>query len=643
MIKELVTDEGEYTKMIKELLTDVGAELKSDNRSTFNVGNRPHFPPMVVCSGIHPEDKQSLNAVLGDFWSSRINNNIVIYSYRAENGDITFYNDDGTLIEKSVVLKRMDEVSKISDLFSSVNQWKLFNIIDVRDINSFEEFLAFYHAEGSFVSIIDEIGCDTMAIIILDEARQTSKKDLVRQVRAHLSKEENLRYKSNIFLSNRARMGKSFTYDEIYAVAASIILLADNDAVSEYDDEDFRIRNLHLYNAQHPYPLTVSLKSMVKPYESILLCVIDKVLSRAKMEVRQNRVLNQNELYKILEIENGRIKIIEEHLAEAETKLSEEEWFENMIRGMSLKKPIIFNPVDYSRFGNISGNLNIANYRKLIYSCALSIFNSNEFQNVLTHYLSTILNKFTLKDANEDNQSEIRNVFRSLNNRSDDLSVNMPVSDYVVKDVMNVLRNQMVYPYFEKKLVAVFSEEKYKTAKKMIEEISSEVEKLIPIEGFDEIVQDYANRVPAFLETTSGKDLLNSLLSLSNGQNNIKGLLKKILIEADKYANNAFNVPFIYKWATMLAAKGVILKNTLLDVKNEDVMLRGNYAIKELLTVFMLHTTNRNGTNETELYKQLSESFSDMQNVQFFNSGNDDAITSIKLYLCSGTDLVSGI
>ena len=120
-------------------------------------------------------------------------------------------------------------------------------------------------------------------------------------------------------------------------------------------------------------------------------------------------------------------------------------------------------------------------------------------------------------------------------------------------------------------------------------------------------------------------------------------------IDLNEYCDSEENQPFIKIYATALKLNPVKLFghiiNTLNGQGDNGILLRGSYPIDDVMSVYILHCYDRNGNNETDLYKQFKsdKNFESVHGIQFFNTGNDDSIESIKFYKCEGINLVIGL
>ena len=219
--------------------------------------------------------------------------------------------------------------------------------------------------------------------------------------------------------------------------------------------------------------------------------------------------------------------------------------------------------------------------------------------------------------------------------------------DYLRLLVVYLLKRNYIIPHCMSLAKTICDEKRIADTCNSIELFRQKLDEELPIAGFDEIPIFYGKNMSQYLTTDSGRNRLNQILRVGNTYDDLCSIVERTLYEANDYCNESINMPFIHVWAKALKLHAGHIFGKIHKILHGDgadaILLRGAYPVIEDLSVYMLHCYDRNGENKTELYSQFIEAYKDLENVQFFNTSDDDSIESIKLYKCEGTSLIIGL
>ena len=629
---------------IEQLLENVTESIEDENIKQSNVGNRPHYPVFVAINGASSNDCSSFYNVIRGMWSAQICKHLLIYKYGI-NADSTISfsdtKDDSIAIES--LYERISETAKTRDVFEDLSVWCFYNIIDTAYLNSFEDFQKAFDSLKEFRNIIYR-NTKSMAIIILRESRDISRSKLNYQIREALMNET--AYEGIVLLSTLTRGGREFDVHELYAISANLVLLSNNDAVTSTDDKDYVERNIKLYSKT---PLILSYNFLKKPTYKILYSMTSKTMEYVdSLLEKSSEAMRTNDLRGILGIDNNRISFFDEFIKSVKNQLVRDRVHYSLLNCVPLRNPDIFTDEEFEkmRFSEYKGCIYQDSFELIIKNYANSLFISEDCQQLLQSYEQKVFESITLDNVNSVSIESIKGLFQATEDlHFEDESETL--DNYFNNRVISSLKFDYIYPYCMNLVLQLCDSEKIKIANDNIASLKSDIIDNMPVAGFDQISEEYGKQMSAFLVSDMGRKCIGSILKISNGKDELYQALRNTLAEADKYSRGTIKIPYIQMWANALKLQGQdIFSKIRMELSGDGhkgIMLYGSYPAKEVLNVYMLHTTDKNGQNPTQLYTQFNEAFRHVSNIQFFNTGNDDAIESIQFYRCEGTDLILGI
>lgn len=629
---------------IVRLLEDVRLNIEDNKIIANNVGNRPHYPVFVAFNG---SDARCCTAFINNIqntWSSQICRSLLFYRYTPTDDGVTFYGAaDDAQVDIDTVYGRISEAARTKDIFAKREMWCLYNVIDTSEM-TFEQFQTAYHKLNTFKEVIDE-RVRSMVIVILRDARAKERKAANYLIRDFLRSDTS--YDGMVVVSNRARGGMEYSFEELYKMVSNLVLLSDNDAVSTVDDQSYAERILKLYSKT---PLLMSYSSLSKPTNDILACMLHRFSSTVQSYIgdSDNKKLSVRDVEQIIGIENGNIAVFEGFFKSVKDRIEAENAYAAVFQYMPLNSPAVLEPKDMAMmsFAQLEG-VNPESLELIAEEYCSRFTGSEEGAALLNQYSGQINDKLNLMNIKGVTEETVMAAFDDLLYRNGRPNPAEPVRSYFNQLILYVLKAKHIYPYCINLAKAICNEAYISKTEDNIERFRYSVDEALPVSGFDDISEFYGQKMSDYLGTDRGMERIKEFLKVGNTYEDLCRIAERTLYEANDFCDEIINMPFISIWANALKLhEGEVfgrIRNTLHGEGDDAILLRGAYPVKEELSVFMLHCYDRNGENNTELYSRFNQAYVNMSGVQFFNTGNDDSIESVKFYDCSGTGLVLGL
>ena len=626
---------------IEQLLENVTEKIEDENLRLSSVGNRPHYPVFVAFNGADSDNCSAFTTTMRTIWSEQICRRILLYKYYHNGESLSFTSLSDMGIQIDDVYSSIKEVARSREVFVEQNTWCFYNILDTGYFNNIDDFYHAFYSLDSFVDIIHR-EVRSMAIVILRDSRNQDKIRLNYQIRDHLRNETP--YSGVILLSDRTRSGSEVEITELYNIAANLVLLSDNDAITTADDQDYLERNLKLYSGS---PLIVSYNYLKKPTYKILYRMTNCIVERVDELLANPDQQLSGSLKTLLGVGDNIIPLFKSFIDDTKNRMISDRSYFVAMNCMPMKNPEIFTQEEYDKmtFGMFKTKILQNSYRQTVMKTAERFFRGDICQSLIKEYEKTVYGRFTLNNVSSISMDSVNNLFDSIEDyyRITDAD---PIANHYVVDVLMSLLKDFIYPACKNMLLRVCDASNIEAAKDNWKALKFDINDHMPVVGFDQISEEYGRQMAMFLRTDVGSECINDLLKITNDLDDLYKALDNTLAMADNYSRLTINVPYIQMWATALNLQGDAIfrkiRAQLTDEGHKGILLNGEYTIKEELTVYMMHTTDMSGMNKTQLYSQFYEAFKGQPNVQFFNTGNDDAIESMQFYRCAGTDLVIG-
>lgn len=627
---------------IEQLLDNVKMSIEDENIKLSNVGNRPHYPVFVAFNGASSNNCSSFFNVIRGIWSAQICKKLLAYRYQKGADGIVFSGlTDDNVIDINDVYKDVSDVAKTRDVFENMNCWCFYNVIDTGSLDSIEDFEDAYDSLSEFHDVIDR-NIKSMLCIVLRQNRDPKQKELNYKIREFLVNRTD--YDGTVILSNLARGGREFDVQELYSMVANIVLLTNNDAYGKFDDDDYKERNVKLYSKT---PVLVSYNCLQKPIYKILYCMVTSLMGCINERLDSSALIGTKELQNIIGINKDSITIFDAFLRYVAGEVVKENACTKIVPLVPMKDKYIIKDEELAQmsFMDFANNIYKDSFKTVIKSYARKFFDCDECQTLMEQFSDNVFNEITLDNARNITAESLNVLFESIEDKNN-LSEGCTLFEYFKKAVVQSLKQDYIYPRCKELLLEVFDENNIKIAIDNLRNLEAQINDSMPVSGFDDISLEYGNSMLNFLKTDEGIPCLRSILKVSNTEEDLYKALEDTLYKADKYSRAQINKSFIEMWAAAMKLKGQDvfskIRSELAGDGYNDIMLKGTYPVKDLLTVYKLHTTNRDGENPTPLFSQFNEAFKQVVAVQFFNTGNDDAIESIQFFECKGNDLLLG-
>ena len=626
---------------INELIENVRLNIEDNKIKSNNVGNRPHYPVFVAFNGSSTKDCSAFVYSIQNTWSSQICKQLLFYRYDYSSSVLN-YKDihlDNEITAESIY-ERISEASKKSDIFAKYDMWCFYNVIDTSRL-TFEKFQEAYLSLKTFKGEIDR-RIRSMIIVVLKEDRAKERKAINYQIRDFLRGDTI--YDSIVIVSNRARGNYEIESEEIYKIISNLVLLSNNDAVTTADDDYYNERIRKLYSRT---PLIMSYNSLSKPTYDILSCMIQMLVAEVAscIEGSNSRSFSSNDIEEVLGIENGKLIAFENFIQRIKQRTQQELDYDSIFQYLPLNTPSVINSKDIETktIGQLA-EINKESLNLLAEEYCKKYIESDEGEELFKEYTEYINNKLNLLNVRNVSEDKILEVFETLFERVEKLNSSDTPRIYFSALVVSILKTRYIFPYCIKLAKNICNAEIIEATKIYLDEFRRNIDEELPVTGFDDIATFYGKNMSQYLQTDLGKSNISQILKVGNSYDDICKVVEETLYNANEYCNEKIDLPFITIWANALKLhEGEIfgrIRNTLYGDGDDAILLRGSYPVNEELSVYMLHCYDRNAENETELFKQFKKAYKDVAGVQFFNTGNDDSIESIKFYRCAGTSLI---
>lgn len=620
-----------------------------DESIVFNVGNRPHYPIFVAFYGANKDNCAALYNNFAGVWQSQICERLLLYKYGFENDNLVFsdaFTDEQ--VENQHVYNSIADVAKTNDIFADLSTWCLYNVIDTSHIG-FEEFERSFNSLRALKYIIDET-VRSMVIIILNDTRDVSRKAINYQIREFLINRKD--YDGVIVLSNRSRNGAVYDLPTLYRIISGVILLSANDAVSSVDDKFYRERNYKLYSK---IPHSVAYTSLTKPTKDILLCMTDRFVTLVNQkrdssrEDTKFREFTNSDLENAVGIKNHKLAFFEEYIQNLRNQITKDKRLRGIAQYLPLRSETVIT--DEQLIKNSYSSLKSILFPNAIMMLADDFcrqeIKSNAFKQVFSNYEAYINKNFNLLNVKSITPDRVVATFSAIQNvvyvNEDD-----PIQVYINNLLVSVMMNNYILPLCIELIETVLDSNNYQQTKKLVDLFTKEISNQIPTKGFGDIPKVYGDYMSDYLGSIDGEKLIMDFLRIGNTYDDLIEVLKEALISANKNCNDRVNMPFITLWANTLKKTGpAAVIGKILTILNGDgdkgVLLRGEFPLIKEMCVIMLHCYDAEGKQNEWLYTQLQQAYRTDADVQFFNTGNDNAVESLKFYKIEDSNLILGL
>lgn len=617
---------------IKELIRKSELAMDQQSQNVVNVGNRPHYPMFILYNDdFSTEELEIFAAKLERIWPQTLEQ-LVQYIYILDAPEqVSFCSiPDRERVSVEEVTSALDRAKMARETFSSMRQWCLYNIINTRSFTSVDQFIAHYQAQDCFRKIVVDAAM-SMLIVLLDDS--SLRRSVAGKIRAYLA--EHSQYNSTIVIATRNRNNEMYPIEELYRIAADILLISNNDTSSLKDDTEYKKQTSTLYNGG---TYTISYILTERPSQKIAIQIQAALLKHMKEQINVPLHTDLNYWNKGFSFENFKNPICEEFISDQRLYVDTEIFEYLPLKREALEERGDIASLPYSKvkrytFGDAFDAL-VAAYSKKHLDDVANISRCVEKFRVDT------LSRFSAVALRQLTDEMIGQIIGQLYAGSAD--ENEPLPQYFEKQLYIYLRKELIYPRFAQVLREL--RDCSPNTLRDVARIEQDYQKIIPADLFEDIGTMYENAAVNYLRGDSGQRQMARILSAGNGYDEILEQMLACFTDMIQHNKELFSLPFIEEWGRRLDLTGNRIYHeisTALTSEVDDVIrLYGYYPLDKRMKVYMLHSTDAAGKNPTQLYTSLQETFAGDDTVQYFNTGYDDALEAITFVACEGKNLL---
>ncbi len=618
-------------KTINGIIKDAKKELEKSNQGTRLVGNRPHYPMLVLYnSAFDQEAFDAISATMGRVWPQSLRY-LVNYRYTVPETTICYSTiSDNRPQTVEEVGSTIDEAKKAREVFQSMRQWFVYNIIDTSTLAELADFEKHYGCIGTLDEALKDAH-KTMLIVLLEDS--SAKRQMTQDIRTFLSQHN--AYDSTIILSTRARDNSMVDVSELYRIIGDLMILSNNDSVSAVDDEDFK-RRTNLLFSQTSYIVSYILRE--RPNRKIAIQIINTIFNEVVAAINRPVEIDPALWGKKCGFENAKSGLCEAFLNQLELSVPAAAF-----QHLPMNATAVGAKVDLSR-------LSYREMRQYIYDDVFSGFVANYCRTQLAQDMDIhqCIRQFRQMVTEQVSSIELARLTDSIIDRCIDqltpgtANEDVPLAEYFKRCIQVHIRKAYIFPGFKKVLQELRQEAIQKLAE--AQQLQSAMQEHIPLLLVEEIGTVYASVTSAFLHSEEGQPYIHRILQAGDRDDAMPEAVFDTFCAVLRANPTLFSLPFLEEWAKRLDLTGdrIYREISTALTENADNMIRlyGNYSIEKRLKVFMLHTGDAAGNTPTVLYEHLQTTFAGDDLVQYFNTGYDDALEALTFIECSGNDLI---
>ena len=620
----------EKRNQIQELFVKAEVQMEKNNQRTNSVGNRPHYPQLMLFNEkFSSEDVESVLQKMGRVWFQSLRYMISLRYTVTESGEVAYTAAESEeSVAPEAVVRLLDEAKKAREVFASMREWRVFNIVDTTDFRSAEEFAAHCRICPKVKETVVDAS-KAMLIVLLNDS--VACRAVATEIRNFLAQYQE--YDATVIISNRTRSNELYDMNELYRIVSNVMVLANNDAVSSLDDRDFSSRSTMLYNnSTH----LVSYILRERPNRKIAIKLCESICREIGKKCAAPQRPEIHEWNKRLEFSGSRCSVCEDFLKNADIRVDTESFGYLPLRREAVMEKIDFSRVTFNKFQQYS-------YAEVFVGLIANYCDRELMVDVgeaAGAFRSFVLERCSAAELSVLDDDTVDRLIDGLYTGAVD--ANLPLVEYFRQSIQIHLRKNVLYPAMKKTLRELRRQAKETMA--VFDRVREELDRNIPLAAFDDLGSIYDNFVSNYMQTIAGEKVLLSVVEPGKDEKEIRsGILtafQKILEANAKH----FSLPFIEEWESRLNLTGDRIyrdiSNTLSGSADQMIRYYGNYPLNEKMKVFMLHTADPSGANPTKLFEHLRQTFRDDVLVQYFNTGYDDALEALSFIACSGINLV---
>lgn len=608
------------------------------------VGNRPHYPVYITFNESFTEEGIShIYSRIRRFWPSAVGHEL-FYRYKQKEG-ITlerYIADNESLkpIETENVGISARETSMQRDVHADLSRWRFVNVIDTKGMESSDEFAKTFYAGTDLKKLLGNQTRSTLIVILRDE--KSDGEDTATDIREFLCKnyknDESMFYDSVVLVSDLKRDNSRLYEEELLSIAADLVVIADNDAVTQLDDDDYTKRSGMFFGGKI---YSVSYRHLERPNEKIAKQICDLLITAALEDA--HKPFSKEDLGHVLDLDNGKFILVENILNNFFEPITADFTEALPVNKFAVDEEINISEIPFNRANPYFADSSIMDI------LAEKEINNQAIQNIVGTIEKRIKERFKMIPLffwdNDDTQGE---AGLEISGMLDSKSANdsLDCKEYYCEKLKEKLR-----VLIKERIPSIYDEfkENALTTKDSLLSIYEKYEEVRPVNGYKELGTQYKLITENFIR--SHKDEQDSIIhSISIPGNGIEQILSHIKecfdYIVDKNENGIFTKSFNKEYEMRLEESADLIYRRIQDELNADVedriCLFGSYTRNKVLDVYMLHTFDETGNNETELYGYLKNAFENSTNIQYLNTGFDDELDAVSFFEIRPDDLIRG-
>ena len=617
---------------VEELIKKSELAMDQQGQRMINVGNGPHYPMLILYNDdFSEEDLEVFSAKLDRIWPQTLDR-LVQYSYTAEvSGEITLFSvSDRREVSVEEVTRSLDQAKMARDIFRSMKQWCLYNVVSTRSFTSVDEFIAHYQAQEQCRKIVvDQV--KSMLIVLLEDS--ILRRSIAGEIRNYLAKHS--QYDSTILIATRSRSNEMYAVEELYRIAADVLLISNNDAVSAWDDSGYKKRVSTLYNGG---TYTVSYTLVERPTRKIATQMQGALLRNMAEQLKPPARMDLNDWNKGFAFDRFKSPVCERFISNQRLRI-DRELFESLpLRQKALRERVSLASMAYAKAKEYTFE---DAFSGLVESCCQEQFRSNsEISSCVKEFRAETVKRFPATMLRQLTDSMIKQIIGQLFVGASDEG--LPLPEYFESQLHICLRRDYIYPRFAQALRELrdSAEETVKGA----EEVRADYQKAVPAGYFDGVGTMYEKAAVNYLHGERGQRQLAEILSAENGRDGVLEQMLACFRDMLRHNEELFSLSFTEEWRCRLDLTGDRIYHEISSVltngADDAIRLYGNYPLDKRMKVYLLHATDAAGKNPTQLYTSLRETFAGDDTAQYFNTGCDNALEAITFVACEGKNLL---
>lgn len=618
---------GKVMSSISDILKKTIEQMEGTYTGVEIVGNRPHYPVLVTSNVCGQSYFVPIKERIKKLWP-QASNYILYTSYETNDSKECVISDvSGEEIWSVEKFREILDVTKRNEnIFAEMAIWNTYNIISTKEMKSIEEFKKCYHILDSLQNIVVD-KMRSLAIVLLDDS--LANREMAMQIRQYLSElhiKENLEFDGVVVISNRGINDATYEFITLYSLVADIIITSNNDAVGEYDDNDFKNIVGHLYGNKVN---TIAYAFKERPNTEIALQIYSVLIGELKKRADEVNQEQRFDLQKKMGIYAGKISCINDYLSRQKIDIDLSTLKYLPIKDYTKVKDGI-KALTYAEFTNVSWDDALRTYVEE------NISNNANIEGIVNESIrifeKQLVDNFTANEMALIKEQEVEDLFGQIGYVTPDPK--KLLVEYINELVLHDLQKKVIIPLAKKKIRDYMI--KSKGHKKIISRLVEEINPYLPAGGFGSLGNLYKIMTESYIASENGNKHIKAIVAPNATYETI---IEELFCMSQGIMDDnkkIFELSFIKEWEKRLNEAEESIYTTLSGIINEQlerkVYLHGNFPVEDSLSVYMFHSHMINGgkREETDLFRYFNKTLADFNGIQYYNTGTDDSLAVLK-------------